>query len=110
MTEENDEDCGDPLEASGPTCCLRQGQIGQAPQGCVQLSSVYPWHTVSTTSLSLLISAFDCLHFEKKNKSCHNKISGLDQCECEKHYYFSFPLRMCSLFNNFAPPQMLLSA
>lgn len=51
-TEKNDEDWEDPLEVSGSTRCLKQGQIGQAPQGCVQLRSVYPCDTGSTTSLT----------------------------------------------------------
>lgn len=37
---------------SGPTRCLKQGQIGQVPKGCVQLSSVYPCDRGSTTSLT----------------------------------------------------------
>lgn len=44
MAEENEEDCEDPLEASDPARCFMQGQRGQAPQGCVQLSSVSLWH------------------------------------------------------------------
>lgn len=56
--------------------------------------------------LSPFLSAFDYLSFEKK--SWHDKISGLNQNECEKNSSFSFMLIMYSLFNTFIYTQMLM--
>lgn len=72
---------------SAPTHCLKQGHVGQAAQVCVQLSSVYPCDTGSTTSLTSSFS-FWLPSFWKKIMPWY-KISGLDQCECEKMYYFA---------------------
>lgn len=102
MTGQKNRGCEDPLEVSGPTLCLKQGQTGQVPGA---LSSWVPSTPVTGVPwpLALLFSLW--LPSFWKN-SWRDKMSGL--CECEKNYSFSFTLIMYSLFKTFIHTQMLL--
>lgn len=67
VIEQNDRDCEDPMEVSGPTLCLEKGQIGQVLQGLFQLSSAYPCDSVFYNLPCLFFQLFPTFIMKKNH-------------------------------------------
>lgn len=84
----------DSLLSAGPD---GSGSSGLCPaEFCVSL-----WHRFYNSS-HLFFQLLTTFILKKIScQSCHSKISGLDQCECEKNYYSFFSTKNVFSFNNF---------